>query len=145
MPQRRSAHRGREFPEEEYPLQDLTRPIIGAAFAVHRALGFGFLESVYQRALVVELEYRGVPVAREVPYELVHRGVSIGFYRADIVVSGSVVVETKTGLLPDPAAEVQLLNYLCASKLLLGLVVHFGPRVTIKRLANTEDMRGVSR
>ena len=127
----------RSFPEPGYPLQQLTGGIIGAFFEVHRALGYGFLESVYRRALAVELEYRGFPVAREVTYELRHRGVSIGLHRADLVVAAKVVIEVKTGLLLDPVAQAQLLNYLRASGLRVGLALHFGPRATIKRVIDS--------
>jgi GxxExxY protein len=101
---------------------------------VHRAFGYGFLESVYRRALAVELRYMGIPVSEEVPYELFHRGVSVGFYRADLVVDSRVMVESKTGLVCDPIAPVQLLNCLGAAGLTLGLVLHFGPSVSVKRV-----------
>ena len=130
------------FGEADYPLQELTGRIIGAAMEVHRAFGFGFLEAVYRRALAVELRYRGIEVAQDVPYELFHRGVPVGFYRADLVVESRVVVETKAGHLLDPAAPVQLLNYLRSSCLTLGLVLHFGPRLDTKRvIASTGDAR----
>jgi len=80
----------------------LTGRVISACYYVHRSFGYGFLESVYQRALAAELEYQGVPVAREVPYELFHRGVSVGLYRADLVVDSRVIVEAKIGLVLDP-------------------------------------------
>jgi GxxExxY protein len=119
---------------ERYPLQELTGSIIAACYVVQRGFGHGFLEAVYRRALAVELQFQGIPVAQEVPYELFHRGVSVGFYRADLVVDSRVIVETKTGLVLDPIAPVQLLNCLNAARLSLGLVAHFGPRVSIKRV-----------
>ena len=124
----------RGFPESEYPLQKLTGAIIGAFFETHRTFGYGFLESVYRRALAVELTHRGIAIAQEVSYELFHRGVSVGFYRADLVVGASVVVEAKTGLVPDPVGPAQLLNYLKAAGLPVGLLLHFGPRPIIKRV-----------
>jgi GxxExxY protein len=123
------------YPEDQFPLQALTGTIIAAAFEVFRDFGYGFLESVYRRALVVELRHRGVRVDEEVAYALFHRGESVGVYRADMVTESRVIVETKTGIVLDPIAPVQLLNYLCAAKLGLGLVVHFGPRgARIKRV-----------
>ena len=105
-------------------------------------LGHGFLESVYRRALAVELRYLGVDVAEEVPYELFHRGLSVGFYRADLVAESTVIVETKAGALPDPSAPAQLLNCLCAARLSLGLIVHFGPKgATIKRIIASVEAR----
>jgi GxxExxY protein len=106
----------------------MTGTIIAAAFAVFRAFGYGFLESVYRRALVIELRRRGVRVEEEVRYELFHHGEPVGCYKADMVVESRVIVETKTGYTPDATAPTQLLNYLCAARLTLGLVIHFGPR-----------------
>jgi GxxExxY protein len=124
----------RRFASDQYPLRLLTEKIIAACFVVHRTFGYGFLESVYRRALAVELRYMGIPVSEEVPYELFHRGVSVGFYRADLVVDSRVIVETKTGLVLDPIAPVQLLNCLGAAGLTLGLVLHFGSSASVKRV-----------
>ena len=118
----------RLFPPDRYPLQRLTGAVIESAFSTFRSLGYGFFESVYRRALVVELEYRGVPVAKEVSYEVLHRGVPVGFYRADLVVDSKVIVEIKTGAVLDRIARVQLRNYLSAAHLTLGLLIHFSPR-----------------
>ena len=120
----------------EYPYLDLTSDIIGAAYAVHRAKGFGFLEKVYRRALVVELEYLGIDFRREVTFDLQHRGVPIGVYRADLIVESRVVVEVKTGLLLDPGVIPQTLNYLRASELSIGLVLYFGPQLKVKRVTD---------
>jgi len=120
----------------EYPDEDLTGVIIGAAYAVHNDHGFGFLEKVYRRALVVELAHLGVYSEREVPFTLYHRGVPIGLYRADLIVESTVIVEVKTGLLLDPGVIPQTLNYLKASGLSVGLVVYFGPSVKVKRVTN---------
>jgi hypothetical protein len=64
----------RSFPEQEYPFQELTRRVIEGFYEVHRTLGFGYLESAYRRALAVELHFRGIPIAQEVPFQLLHRG-----------------------------------------------------------------------
>lgn len=80
----------------------------------------------------VELERR---------YDLSHCGVAIGTYKADLVVDASVIVEVKTGLLPDPIAPMQTLNYLRASGLEVGLVVHFGPGLHIRRVVNKASDR----
>ena len=147
-PQKRQTE-SRTFSEEKYPLQPLTRQVIAASFCVFRTFGYGFLESVYRRALVVELRFLGIPVAEEVSYELFHRGVYVGLYRADIVADSKVMVETKTGLVLDPIAPVQLLNCLSAAGLEIGLVVHFGPKgVQVKRViasAGTYAGRNASR
>jgi GxxExxY protein len=125
---------GNAYPEEQYPLQALNSQIIAAFFSVYNTFGFGYKESAYRRSLAVELDYVGLRVAQEVPFELQYRGVVVGSYRAALVVASSVVVEAKTGLTLDPAWQVQLLNYLKVSRLPVGLVLHFGPRPTIKRI-----------
>jgi len=126
-------------------MQALTRTIIAAAFEVFRVFGFGFLESVYRRALVVELRYRGVRVDEKVLYPLTHRGDSVGTYEADVVTERRVIVEVKTGLTRDPTAPTQLLNYLSAAKLDLGLVVDFTPRgARVKRMIASEARRPVA-
>ena len=130
------------FSEKQYPHQALTGKIIASCYTVQRVFRFGLYESVYRRALAVELQYLGVNVAQEVPYELFHRGVSVGYYRADLVVESRVLVETKTGLVCDPNAARQLLNCMCAARLSLGLVAYFGPRgATIKRVIASDSAR----
>jgi GxxExxY protein len=130
------------FSDDRYPLQELTGKIIASAYAVYRVFGYGFLEHVYRRALAVELRYRRVDVAEEAPYELFHRGVPVGFYRADLIANARVIVEAKTGLVPDPIGPVQLLNCLRAADLLLGLFIHFGPTgARIRRVIASPDYR----
>ena len=129
--------RQREFSESSYPHQDLTHEIIAACYSVFHALGFGFLERVYLRALVVELGRRGLACRREVPFVIEYEGVEVGLYRADLIVESLVVVEVKTGLLLDPAAVSQTLNYVRASGLPVGLVCYFGPTMKVRRVANT--------
>ena len=123
-----------ERPDHAYPHQQLTGRIIAAFQCVHYTLGYGFSESVYRRALAVELQFRGIAVAQEVSFEVVYRGVVVGVYRADLIVEASVLIETKTGLVLDPATPGQTLSYLRASRLEIGLILHFGPRPTIKRM-----------
>jgi GxxExxY protein len=126
----------RVYPEDDYPHQRLTGAVVTAAHEVHRALGYGFLEAVYRRALAVELRYMQFQIEQERRFDLSHRGEPIGCYPADLVVESSVIVEVKTGLLPDPIAPVQTLNYLRASRLVVGLIVHFGPGLKIRRLVH---------
>jgi GxxExxY protein len=130
-----------KYPEHDYPHQELTGKIIASSFVVFRAFGYGFLESVYRRALAVELEYCGVAVTQEVPFELFHRGVS-GLYRADLVADSTVIVETKTGLILDPTTPDQLLNSMCATQCALGLIVYFGPTgARVKRVIRSANGR----
>ena len=132
--------------DEAFPHQAVTGTVIAASHSVFRALGFGFLESVYRRALVVDLRHRSVRVEQEAVYELFHLREPIGGYKADVLVDSRVIVEVKTGLLPDPTAPVQLLNYLCAARLPLGLVIYFGPKgAKAKRVIATDFIRSVDR
>jgi GxxExxY protein len=133
-------------PDDAFPLQALTGTIIAAAFSVFRSFGYGFLEPVYRRSLGVDLTRRGLRVGHEVKYELFHFGEPVGCYKADMVVDSRVIVETKTSLILDPLAPVQLLNYLCAAQIPLGLVVHFGPKgVKVKRVIWTRQAKSVAR
>ena len=115
----------------------LTNAIIGALFEVHNVLGAGFLESVYANALTVELRQRGVPVERNVSFEVLYRGKSVGRYVADLVVDQTVIVETKVAKAIDPVHRAQLLNYLRASGLEVGLVANFGSSMQFKRVVWT--------
>jgi GxxExxY protein len=114
--------------------EELTNVIIGAFFAVYKALGFGFLEAIYANALEVELNRRGLRVRREVPTEVFYLGVPVGTYRFDMLVNESVLVEVKASRTTTDADLRQLMNYLRATKLTVGLLLHFGPRGQFKRL-----------
>lgn len=116
---------------------ELTEGIIGAFYDVYNALHFGFLESVYAGALEAELRERGLDVAREVPIEVHFRGRIIGSHRLDMVVSDAVIVELKATRFLDSSAEAQVLNYLRATRLEIGLLLHFGPRPSFKRFIST--------
>jgi GxxExxY protein len=121
---------------------ELTREIIGAFFDVYNELGYGFVESVYQRALPVALAARGVRSEREVPLTVRFRGAVVGDYRADLVVDGRVIVESKVAEKILPVHEMQLLNYLRATGIVVGLVLCFGPRPTFRRLLLTSAKEG---
>lgn len=123
--------------DERFLHGDLTRMIIGAFYAVHSKLGAGFLENVYSNALAVMLRKAGIHVEREVPFELFFEGVSVGVYRADLVVASSVIVETKTANAIDARHKAQLLNYLRVSGLEVGLVLNFSHKAEFKRIALT--------
>jgi GxxExxY protein len=114
----------------------LTDAILGAAFEVANALGHGFLEIVYQRALACELDIRGIPVEREVPYRVLYKGKEMGTYLADLVIGQKVIVELKSipGELGAPHVS-QCLNYLRASGLRTGLIINFGrPKLEYRRV-----------
>lgn len=115
--------------------RDTTERIIGGAFEVHGALGYGFLERVYQRALQVELIRRGSTAEIEKRVQVHYKDVVVGDYDSDLVVDGCVLVELKVNPSYDRRDEAQLLNVLKATGLKVGLLVNFGrAKVEYKRL-----------
>jgi GxxExxY protein len=107
--------------------EEITRDIIGAAFDVQKELGYGFLEKVYENAMILELQERGQQVSQQVPIDVFYKGQQIGHYVADLVVEGKVLVELKMGKELLPRYEAQMLNYLKATGIKVGLLVNFGP------------------
>lgn len=114
-----------------------THKIIGAFYDVYNALGHGFLESVYAGAMPIALLERGLTVEREVPFPVTFHDKVIGEYRADLVVESNILVELKAAERISPAFEGQLLNYLRASGISVGLLLNFGPRPTTRRMILT--------
>jgi GxxExxY protein len=124
-------------PPEDKPFlyRETTEKIIGAAFEVHRELGYGFLERVYQRALQVELLSEGVSAEIERRIQVHYKGVIVGDYDADLIVAEVVAVELKVNPQYDKRDEAQLLNELKATGLKVGLLINFGrTKVEYKRL-----------
>jgi GxxExxY protein len=112
----------------------LTREIIDAYYDVYNALGFGFVESIYQRALPLRLKARGIRSEREVPLNVMYLGESIGAYRADLVVEGKIIVECKVAAKILPIHEIQTVNYLRATAITVALIFNFGPEPSFRRL-----------
>lgn len=102
--------------------------IVGAAFEVHNVLGYGFLEKVYQNALLVELAKRGLRVDAQRILKVKYKEAIVGDYAADLVVEESVIVELKTEGTYNSQHEAQLLNYLKATGLKVGVLINFGKR-----------------
>ena len=115
--------------------EDLTYSVIGAFFEVYNTLGFGFLEHVYVMALERELSARGHRVAREVCVTVSYKGEELTTQRLDMIVDDKLVVETKATAELHKIAPRQVYNYLKATHLEVGLLLHFGPRPTFYRLA----------
>jgi GxxExxY protein len=114
---------------------EVTEAIIGAAFEVHSALGYGFLEAVYRNAMAVELRKRGLDAVTESRMEVRYKGEVVGTYSADMVVNDTVIVEFKVAEEYRKADEAQLLNELAATGKPVGLLINFGRRkVEFKRL-----------
>jgi GxxExxY protein len=118
----------------EYKYEELTGQIINAAHTVHNTLGYGFMEKVYHNALTIELRKRDFFVEAEKAIVVKYEQQIIGEYFADIVVNGKIIVEVKATDKYNPVFEAQLLNYLKAAGLNVGLIVNFGPSVQVKRM-----------
>ena len=116
-------------------INDITYAINGAVFEVNRILGPGFLEKVYENALLVELRQRGLKAESQVPIDVSYKENIVGEYFADILVEDKVIIELKTVERIDKIHEAQLLNYLKATGIQVGLLVNFfHPKVDIKRM-----------
>ena len=117
-------------------LNTVTERIIGCAYDVHNELGCGFLEKVYENALVLELQQRRIGAEQQKDLSVHYRGHLVGKYCADLLVEGAVLVEIKAISAIDDVHMAQCLNYLKAAGLPLCLLLNFGtPRVQIKRIA----------
>jgi len=109
-----------------YPEQELTGKILEGAFAVHNTLGCGFLEKVYSNALLFELRNMGLHCEQEIPFKVRYKDVVVGDYCADLIVGRRVLVELKACASLDSVHEAQILNYLKASSIKVGLLLNFG-------------------
>ena len=121
----------------ELKYKDITEKIIGASFEVHKFLGNGFQELIYQRALAWELSKAGLTYGREIEQEIFYKEMQepIGTRRADFVVEGKVLVELKAIIELEDVHLAQVLNYLKAYRLEVGLLINFGSKsLTFKRL-----------
>ena len=118
---------------ENFKHQDITEKIIGAAYKVHNNLGSGFLEKVYQNSLAIELQSLDFLFDMEKPIKVHYRGEIVGNYIADIIVDDKVILEIKAIKELSSIHEVQLVNYLKATGIEVGLLINFGKSVQIKR------------
>ncbi|WP_018954102.1 GxxExxY protein [Thioalkalivibrio sulfidiphilus] len=111
----------------------LTRSIIASAYQVHNELGFGFLEKVYERALLVELSARGISAETQVITDVWYRDHVVGTYCIDLLVEKKVVCELKAVESLSRQHQVQLVNYLATTRMDLGLLINFGRSVEVRR------------
>lgn len=130
--------------ERRYLHSEVTEQIIGAFYEVYNELGFGFLESVYEKALFKVLTSRGLHAERQVAIPVWFRGENLCDFYADLVVNKSVLLELKAVKVLDPHHEAQLLNYLPATPIEIGLLLNFGPRPVIRRLAFSNERKQIS-
>jgi len=124
---------------EEYPLSKLTGKIIGCAMEIHRFLGNGFQEIIYQRALEIEMRSQGLEFSREHEMEIFYKGESIGIRRVDFLVEGKIMVELKAVVQLEDVHLAQAINYLEAYGLEIGLLINFGSQsLQFKRVMKTK-------
>ena len=114
---------------------ELTQRIIGVFFEVYNELGHGFLESVYEKSFALALTASGLQVLTRIEVPVWFRGQRVGDFEADMLVERRVLIELKAGRGLDPAHEAQLLNYLRATEIEVGILFGFGIRPEFKRLA----------
>lgn len=133
-------HNG-DSPAMEPLYHDLTERIIACFFEVYNTLGYGFLEKVYERAMMVELTKHGLSCRNQVPIRVYDKEQNVGDYAADIIVEESVVLELKAAECLVEEHEFQLINYLRATDLEIGLLLNFGREPEIRRKIFTNDRK----
>ncbi len=120
---------------------EITEAVIGCAFEVIKELGTGFLESVYEKALLLALRQKGLAAVAQYPLKVSFRGENVGGFFADILVEQKVLVELKAIKMLVPEHQAQLINYLHASGIEVGLLINFGnPKLEIKRCIKTKTV-----
>ncbi len=121
--------------------EDKTKKIIQAFYKVYNKLGYGFLESVYQKALLIELRKMGFYCQEEAKIEVFYDGEVVGNYRADIIIDECIIIENKAAEALAKDNEYQLINYLKATKIEVGLLLNFGKKPEFKRKIFTNDRK----
>lgn len=119
--------------------KDITEEIISAYYFVYNELGFGFLEKVYENAMLIELKSRGFKVESQKTVKVHFKDSIVGEYFADIIVEDKIILELKSCEALVPEHEVQLFNYLKATNIEVGLLFNFGKRAAFKRKVFTND------
>jgi len=122
--------------------EQLTEQIIKGFYTVYRALGYGFLEKVYENSLAIELRKMRLEVVQQAEIKVYYAGVVVGEYYADLLVADAVIVEIKAVRALLKEHEAQLLNYLKATPYEVGLLLNFGPKPEIKRKVYDNERKG---
>lgn len=111
----------------------LTEEIIRCFYQVYNSLGYGFMEKVYERALLIELKKSGLHATAQEKISVTYDGIIVGTYYADILVDNKIILELKAATVIMPEHEAQLLNYLKATQIEVGLLLNFGLQPAFKR------------
>jgi len=126
---------------QDYKHSEVTEKIIKAFYKVYNGLGYGFLEKVYENALLLELKECGIRVVPQAPIKVLYNGLIIGEYFADLLIEDKVIAEIKAAKALVEEHEAQLLNYLKATNIEVGLLLNFGPKPEIKRKALNNERK----
>ena len=122
--------------------EEITKAVIGCAFEVINELGAGFLESVYEKALLLALRQKGLSAIPQHPVKVMFRAECVGDFYADILVENEVLVELKAVKAIAPEHQAQVINYLNATGIEVGLLINFGnPKLEYKRLTRNKDFK----
>ena len=128
--------------DNNYLHSEITELIIGCFFNVYNRLGFGFLEKVYENAMLIELKEAGLNALSQIPIVVYYKNVKVGNYFADLLVNNKVILELKAGdgiIIEEH--ELQLVNYLRATEIEVGLILFFGKKPQFKRKIFTNDLK----
>lgn len=126
---------------DNYKHSDITELVIKAFYNVYNKLGYGFLEKVYENALVIECRKLGLTCHVQCPVEVFYDNTQVGLYIADMIVNGFVIVEIKAATAIAPEHEVQLINYLKATEIEVGLLLNFGKKPEFKRKVFSSEFK----
>ena len=133
------------FHLEEAPMkylhQDLTEQIIKCFYDVYNELGYGFLEKVYERSMMIELAQHGLSCRSQCPIEVLYKTEFVGEYFSDIIVENCIIIEVKAAETLVEAHELQLINHLKATSIEIGLLLNFGKKPGIRRKIFTNDRK----
>ena len=125
----------------EYLHNEITDKILKGFYEVYSVLGFGFLEKVYERAMVIELNKMGLACKSQYPINVIYKSESVGEYYADLFVMDKVIVELKAVEVLKKEHELQLINYLKATSIEVGLLINFGKNPEIRRKIYTNSRK----
>jgi len=124
--------------------KDLTNRIVNCFYKVYNTLGFGFLEKVYENAMLIELQKAGLKALKQVPVKVFYDNYNVGDYFADIIVEDSVILELKAVEFLVEEHELQLINYLKATEIEVGLLLNFGKNPEFRRKIFTNDRKKIA-
>ena len=130
--------------KSDFKYQELTEKIIGIFYAVYNRPGYEFLEKVYENAMMIELKKENIPALAQAPINVIYDDEVIGEYYADILVDNKIIVELKAARNLSGENEAQLLNYLKATGIEVGLLLNFGARPELKRKVFDNSRKGQS-